>query len=438
MKTQRRKQLEWTQFGLLALLVFLIPLQTRYFFTDPGLNGAVWEAGRISVYAFDIVFLFLLAHARYFWNVTRDARWTYFALFLLVLILSVVNAVEVPLAIYRIVRVAQAMFLFGVLMRMTDKFRNGVMAAWVSAGIIQSLVALSQFILQSFPGSKWLGLAALNPGVLGTAVIETLDGRFLRAYGTFSHPNILAGFLTIGIVIALKLYKKTDDPRMRMLAAVAFMVQQVGLFMTFSRTGVVAAGVALFIIITYRLYKWTKVNHPPLQQLWRAPAILLVVVVFWTSLGYAFRDLWLPRIVIEGRIEEQSISLREQSIVDSLQLWYAEPVLGVGAGNATVVLSELNPEQNGLEVQPPHNMALLILFEAGILGVALGALMCAGFMWKVLQQNPVHSISFAGLAMIFVLSMFDHYFWTQGSGILMFWLGIAVFQPTALREGKQD
>jgi len=38
---------------------------------------------------------------------------------------------------------------------------------------------------------------------LGTYVVETGAGRWLRAYGSFGHPNMLGFFLVLGIISAV-------------------------------------------------------------------------------------------------------------------------------------------------------------------------------------------------------------------------------------------
>ena len=71
------------------------------------------------------------------------------------------------------------------------------------SGLIQSLLAVSQYFLQhSVFGSKWLGEIVLSPELPGVAKIVVDGEKIMRAYGTFPHPNILAGFLLVTIFLS--------------------------------------------------------------------------------------------------------------------------------------------------------------------------------------------------------------------------------------------
>ena len=74
------------------------------------------------------------------------------------------------------------------------------------SGLTQSLLAVFQYFLQrSVFGSKWLGEIVLSPELPGVAKIAVDGEKIMRAYGTFPHPNILAGFLLITIFLSWRL-----------------------------------------------------------------------------------------------------------------------------------------------------------------------------------------------------------------------------------------
>ena len=80
------------------------------------------------------------------------------------------------------------------------------------SGLIQSLLAISQYFLQhSVFGSKWIGEIVLSPELPGVAKIVVDGDKIMRAYGTFPHPNILAGFLLI--TVFLSWYLLTNYPQ---------------------------------------------------------------------------------------------------------------------------------------------------------------------------------------------------------------------------------
>ena len=61
--------------------------------------------------------------------------------------------------------------------------------------LLQSTVALGQFITQRELGLALLGEPALDPQLAGISVVMRGAERWLRAYGLTNHPNVLAGTL---------------------------------------------------------------------------------------------------------------------------------------------------------------------------------------------------------------------------------------------------
>ena len=61
--------------------------------------------------------------------------------------------------------------------------------------LLQSTIALGQFIAQRHLGLALLGEPALDPQLAGVSVVMRGAERWLRAYGLTNHPNILAGTL---------------------------------------------------------------------------------------------------------------------------------------------------------------------------------------------------------------------------------------------------
>lgn len=428
--------IEKMQKWLGVILVFLLPLQTRYIFNDPTIGGAPWEEGRISLYAIDLVFLaFAGAHLWRcrFRNFGRCAPLT--ALFI-TFVLSLIYALRPDLGIVRLVRMLEGMICFVLILRMTPSARRVLMGSWLIAGIIQSFLALTQFSMQEFPASKWFGLAGLDPGVLGTSVVETTVGRFLRAAGTFPHPNMLAGFLVLGILLSAKCYRHCTHPTQRLIAAIGFFVQQLGLFFTFSRSGVVAWGLGALTLMTHFVYQWTLSQKTPVRKLWQAPVVVAVVLVMWVGLGLQFSDLVTTRIILGTRLEQQSVVEREGSIQDAVQLWLRHPWVGNGIGNATATIAQFRPDRTAYQLEPPHNIIALLLLETGLIGLAVALLLWGQLLWSVLQK-PLRTVSFAGLVSMGMLMFLDHYFWTQASGILMFWIAAALFHPSLIREKEK-
>jgi len=78
-------------------------------------------------------------------------------------------------------------------------------ALWLVAALVtvQGGVAVLQFARQSALGLSALGELAIDPQGQGASVIEAGGRRWLRAYGLTPHPNVLGGYLGMGLLVCL-------------------------------------------------------------------------------------------------------------------------------------------------------------------------------------------------------------------------------------------
>jgi hypothetical protein len=92
-------------------------------------------------------------------------------------------------------------------------FNGASMFFWVIifVGVVQSLIGITQFILQHSIGLFWFKESLISSSIAGVAKIIVNSEPLIRAYGLFPHPNILGGFLFFSIIITL-LYKKLFHP----------------------------------------------------------------------------------------------------------------------------------------------------------------------------------------------------------------------------------
>ncbi|MFH2062897.1 MAG: hypothetical protein ABIJ46_01960, partial [bacterium] len=122
-------------------------------------------------------------------------------------------------------------------------------AALSVGGVMQFVLALSQFSLQRVVANKWLGVAEHLPEISGSSVVETLGGRWLRAYGTLPHPNMLGAYLAIAALASLFLLVSTNDRRWRLLAGLGAAVNILGMGLTFSRSALIGFLVGLVVLV---------------------------------------------------------------------------------------------------------------------------------------------------------------------------------------------
>jgi|GEM_PF-908100 len=263
-------------FFLLSLFVFLIPLQTVYIFRQGPIGNeglareGMWQFGTLAVYATDILFFlivaiaciyFFLCHSRGSGNlVSQNAliKNSTFLLFILFLIsfISILWSPDKTLSIQGALRLFEGAIIFFLLSRLNEKQWNVLAWIFIIGAVLQSILGSIQFFLQEIPAVSWLGIARHASTQLGDAVVENGEFRWLRAYGSFPHPNILAAYLVIGYFFCMSIVMKSEKKMYSLLATLAGVSILFGLVLTFSREAWL--GLAAGIIVTMVI---RKISH---------------------------------------------------------------------------------------------------------------------------------------------------------------------------------
>lgn len=414
-----RKIIEYS----LYLLLFLLPFQTRLVLKKGELSGGYWEYGTYSLYAIEILLgLIVLLSIFYFlknFSKTKNLLLVFkkrrneilFFLFLvtiLLIIFSTISAINPLLSFYYLYKFITGGALIVLLYLFTNFYKTSF--SFLLGSVLQAIVGIWQFIFQTSFSSKWLGIALQDSSVLGTSVIETADGRWLRAYGGLPHPNIFAGFLVVAIIITMVLYvqKKNIHKYSNVLILIFFTLLTTALFSAFSR----AAWISLIFcfLVFFFINLQNKIVFKKLLN--------LSLICFFIFLIFSLIYLPLSRTRIGGtnRLEAKSTDERIEYFKESWEIIKLHPILGVGLGNYT--LSAHNEVSSGREsfyYQPVHNIYLLIVSELGIIITSLIALFL--IIWK--KRRGILKISTVILSPILILGLFDHYLISLYSGIIL-------------------
>lgn len=273
-------------------------------------------------------------------------------------------------------------------------------AAFVAGLIPAAALGWWQTLTGSSPATKWLGLAAHLASTPGTAVVATASGRLLRAYGPFSHPNVFGGYLAVGLIICL-LLDASLRRRARWLNAAAALFLGGTLVVTFSRAAFIALSLGILTALVLR--------RLPMRGN-RALAALVI--------GFALAAVWFRvplsvRADASGRLERQSLSLRVSQLGEWGNVFRASPLLGVGTSAYTAALGRAFPSRAAYDLQPVHDVFLLILAEQGMLGF----LALAWLAWTAVRCRAREFLLPA--AVLLPLVLFDHYPWSSWSGLAL-------------------
>ncbi len=259
--------------------------------------------------------------------------------------------------------------------------------------IIQFLVGLLQFRYGHSLGLTFLGESQVVKGMFGSSFVELNEVLFLRSYGTFPHPNILAGYLFLIVLFCMPFLKKK-------IFLITPILSTVLIFLTFSRITI------FLVLILWLLFFCIKFFFKQ--------KILLVYPLILTRFTNIFTQ------------EDSSFFERMELVRVSKEVMKEYPYWGIGVGRFLYAI-ETFPVYNAkgfLLLQPVHNVFLLLLSEYGfVFGVPL--LVFLLYLFIRAFQKGGWLMRFLVISIVIIAS-FDHYFITIPQGVFIF-TGIMVF-----------
>ena len=323
-------------------------------------------------------------------------------LILIFLIFNIIFSKNNFAAIYGAVKFFEFVFFgFFTIYKIRDINFNLALLALSIGVFFQSLLSTFQYIKQSSLGGilYFFGERTFNGQTPGIANISAGGDLILRAYGTFSHPNVLAGFLLITLTLLifnLRLKKITDS-----FYLTSVILGSVALFLTFSRIAI------LLWIITLCIFLFSKVKISLFKKVIAVLIVLaslLISSVIYSPFYFRF---------IQSSLFEESFVVREKIIYQSFDIFTKNPIIGAGINNYFSLPISLN---NVFVIQPVHNIFMLILVQTGIIGF-LYSLWFLLKLFKSVINKPV-ALKLL-LFYIIAIGVFDHYFLTLQQGQLM-------------------
>ena len=420
MKLRRSAQL------LFAALLILAPFGTRYIWSRGEIAGFPVEAGTLSLFATQLLAIIFAVVAAA--QSSREQR-ADLAARPEVLVAASAAAVVLfaslasgPVSGWNLL--AGSWVILGVLVlagvRLAGVSFLTAAAAIVVSASLQAALAVAQFLSQSAVGTKWLGMAPHEAAVAGSYVVETASGRWLRAYGSLSHPNVLGFFLIIGIFFAVGLLVSLPaGRRARRLAAAALPLLAAGVFFSFSKSAVLALIIGLTLLVFWSV----RSSKPSFRPVFRSVLVLAAVGLL---LGVIFSAVVFTRLSGAGRLEARSYDDRRAQIREAAEIVADHPLWGVGMGEMPLALErDYADGRPGWGYEPVHDVYLLSLSEVGLFGL---------MAWLAILTLAIHrsaaaarrgsvgaAILGACLAAVAAVSFVDHFLWSSWFGQLMFW-----------------
>lgn len=342
---------------------------------------------------------------------------------LLFAFISIFSAPYLGVGVYRFLKLTEfiCLFFYTVHILKRIKFEHAAFA-FILGGIFQALIAVAQFFTQHSLGLKLLGESPLAAGRSEVAEFVAFGSRFMRAYGTFPSPNVLAAYLALAILFLIfwHIARKQITQRERIFNWGVIILISFALLLTFSRAPIAAFAVAFaFLLINFARHpmrQYTKKFFVVLAPLFAG--VFAMTAIFWPEIySRIFTTFAQGDFALKERVFFNNLSF--QIISDNMG--------GVGIGNYTLFLREQFWGLRDSLYQPVHNIFLLSFSELGILGGAAFLLFCAftvflGFKAVKNNPNPKKVIVFTVFLFVIISGFFDHFYLTLQQGSLMFWI----------------
>lgn len=283
----------------------------------------------------------------------------------------------------------------------------------IAALLSQSILGLLQYIKQS---SVFEYILFGEPRLEATASVakDTFSGVLkLLPYGTTPHPNVLAGFLTTGILLILipttKLPKKFN---LLVLNLFTICLSIWVLWLTRSQTAMVSISICL---IFFSIYHYTR-RHSKVGHNHLAVFITLIYIVMTASVIYHSISL----------SDNSSVIRRYRLLITYEKLFLQQPFLGTGLNQSIPGSINIFPPNSAIPFfQPVHSIYLFCITEIGILGTVL-LIWIAWSARRSLQKRFLNPACFP-LYNLLIIGLLDHYPVTLQSGQLLLMLSLVLF-----------
>lgn len=371
-------------------LIFFLPSQLAYHFwpSYAFVFGVRVDYLAPTIYLTDLLLIFLLAISR------TKIKTFYLFLILLFFLVNIFVSASAWVSFWKCLKILEltffAKYIYDNFNLITEKMFSKVLSL---SFIVISILGILQFInggtlggIFYLMGERTFGLD--TPGI----ALQTINGlNHLRVYSSFSHPNSLAGFLLIGIIYFISVKKKDS------LSKLTLVLSFICFLLTFSLSAFIASGITL---IFYFIYGQSKKTYKK------------SLMMFVTLL--AICSFILPSISSKDSFPSE-VGERLQLAGLAKNLISKNLFLGTGFNTFTLFNRDL---------QPVHNIFLLMTEEAGLVGL---------IVFLILINKSLKSKVSLLILPVLVIGFFDHYFLTLQQNLLT----LAILFGASLRTSKE-
>jgi O-antigen ligase len=326
----------------------------------------------------------------------------FFILFFCIFVcINILGSQNKPVCVYAWIKLVEYV-LFGMYILQT-KPKISDMVVPLSIGVLYtSVIAIIQFFLHhSVGGLLWFigerTFTVMTPGIARFRLCSIFTGScplLLRPYGTFSHSNVLGGYLATMIVFFIGHIGHIGRiSRVRKLSIwSSIFLGTIALVLSFSRSA--------WMFGSFGIGSVYLLSH-------KKPSVFVSIVLV-TLLGLGF--------VYKPSIGDESVINRFALNQAAIGFWHHSPIVGIGLDNFIVRLPETNLIRQINFLQPVHNIYLLLLSETGIIGFVI--FLCILYVVIRNRHKEIRPY-YVSLIVLLLLGCVDHYLLTLQQGQLL-------------------
>src|SRR3989344_52196 len=283
------------------VLAFLLSLPTQlgiHFWPDfTSVLGIRIDYISPTIYLSDLLAIILICLFLKF-NFKKTFWIWFFQLFLYLFTTSILLSQNQGAALYKLYKIFEFIFL-GLALYQAREFGRDFLSKGLSIVVIFTFfLGILQFIKGSSIGFWALGERFLSGSIPSVATVQIFGQEFLRPYATFSHPNSLAGFVLVSLLLLFPWKSKLE--KAALLLGIGLLI------LAWSQT--VWLGLLVY-------FSWLLLN----KRLKIFDAISLAVILFLSLLPVIFADM----------LRTQEIVTRKILFEASVNVFLQNPLLGI-------------------------------------------------------------------------------------------------------------
>jgi hypothetical protein len=313
------------------------------------------------------------------------------------------------ISLYWLIKIIELLVVFSLTKKMLKTLKEkSILTAFLLSGLFELFLSMAQFINKhSVQGIfYYFGERLMSLSTPGVAKASLQGIEFLRPYGTFSHPNSLAGFFLVLYFFVLT-YKKFNQ--YLVLKYLFLFVSSILFFISFSKTAII-----VYLLLNCIYYLLTIKSVKTICKPCIIARISIVVVISF--------------IFLQATTDPLTINKRIELMRNSITIIFNHPIFGVGLGSYLIEQAKYSSEYYLFFNQPVHNIFLLFISETGLI---LGGFILYQLI-NLLMHRRLTKYQWLLIFVIIITGFFDHYWLTLQQNFLLMGLvmGVILFRSS--------